>query len=250
LRGGNPSSGCIYIEGARAGDLLAVHVGEIALSDMGFTHFGGRNGAVPGWFGATGIGEQSRIVRIEDGKIHWQPGLELPAKPMLGFVGVAPPFERFSNAWAGYWGGNFDIQEITTGATVYLPIYVDGALLHVGDMHAIQGDGEICGAGGIETEGVVRLRCEVMPLPEGMLGPRIESSTHIMTVGLARPAEDAFRHALENLVLWIETEYGIQRGEAYLLLAQVLEARATQFVNPTITYVAKVAKRYLGAASG
>jgi acetamidase/formamidase len=83
-----------------------------------------------------------------------------------------------------------------------------------------------------------------------MLGPRIESSTHIMTVGLARPAEDAFRHALENLVLWIETEYGIQRGEAYLLLAQVLEARATQFVNPTITYVAKVAKRYLGAASG
>lgn len=245
LRGGNPASGCIYVEGARAGDVLSVHVGPIELSGVGFTRFTGGNGALPSWFGASGIGEQSRIVRIENGIIQWAPGMEIAARPMIGFVGVAPPHERFANGWAGYWGGNFDIQEITTGATVHLPIFVDGALLHVGDMHAVQGDGEICGAGGIETEGVVRVRCEVGPKPEGMIGPRIENGTHLVTVGLARPAEDAFRHALQSLVLWLEDEYGFSRGEAYMLLAQVLEARATQFVNPTITYVAKIAKDYL-----
>lgn len=78
-----------------------------------------------------------------------------------------------------------------------------------------------------------------------MFWPRIINDTHIMTVAMARPAEDAFRHALEATVLWLEESYGFSRGEAYLYLGQVLEARCTQFVNPTFTYIAKVARRYL-----
>jgi acetamidase/formamidase len=113
-------------------------------------------------------------------------------------------------------------------------------------MHAIQGDGEICGAGGIEASGRVRIRCEVLPRPQSWRGPRIEDATHIVTVGFARPAEDAFRSALEALILWLEESYGFERGEAYLFLGQVLEARCTAFVNPTFTYVAKVAKRWIG----
>ena len=245
LRGANPASGCIEIEGAAAGQVLAIHIDDIRLSTMGFTHFGGANGAMPSWFGATGVGEHWKIVAIEGGRIEWEPGLSLQARPMIGFVGVAPPFESFSNARVGYWGGNFDVQEITTGATVYLPVYVPGARLHVGDMHAIQGDGEICGAGGIETEGVVRLRCELYDAFPGMLGPWIEDDTHLICVGCARPAEDAFRLAVESLVVRLETVYGYTRGDAYLLLGQVLEARATQFVNPVVTYVAKVAKRFI-----
>src|SRR5206468_2202262 len=150
-------------------------------------------------------------------------------------------YERIANVWGGPWGGNFDVQEITTDATVYLKVNVPGALLHVGHMHAIQGDGEICGAGGIEASGKVRLRCTLMPAPAHFHWPRIENETHIMTVAMARPAEDAFRHALEALVLWLESDFGFSRGEAYLYLGQVLEARCTQFVNPTFTYVAKVA---------
>ena len=249
LRGGNPSSGCIAVRGAKPGDMLAVHVGEIKLSDTGFTHFSGSSGAVPAMFGQSALGEQSRIVQIQGGEILWREGLRIPARPMIGFVGVAPGAERYHNGWGGWWGGNMDIPEVTTGATMYLPVTVEGALLHVGDMHAIQGDGEICGAGGIETEGTVRLRCTVHPRPEGMRYPRIEDATHLTAVGMARPAEDAFRMALEHLVAWLEegaaSRLPMARGEAFMLLAQVLEARCTQLVNPTFSYVAKVNRKYL-----
>ena len=245
LYGPNPSSGCIYVEGAQPGQVLAVHIGPIALDPMGFTSFQGSTGAMPAWLGGSGIGAHHRIVEIRDGMIHWSDRIKLPVSPMIGFVGVAPARERFHNGWGGYWGGNFDVQEITTGAIVQLVVNVPGALLHIGDMHAIQGDGEICGAGGIEASGRVQIRCELLERPRTMFWPRIIDETHIMTVAMARPAEDAFRHALEAMVLWLEESYGFSRGEAYLLLGQVLEARCTQFVNPTFTYVVKVPRRYL-----
>jgi acetamidase/formamidase len=112
-------------------------------------------------------------------------------------------------------------------------------------MHARQGDGEICGAGGIEASGRVRVHCTLAAAPPQLHWPRIENATHIMTAAMARPAEDAFRHALEALVLWLEADYGFSRGEAYLYLGQILEARCTQFVNPTFTYIAKAARRFL-----
>ncbi len=245
LRGGNPSSGCVYVEGAEPGMMLSVHVGPIELDPLGFTNFRGQTGAMPAWFGSSGVGAHHRIVKIDNHQIVWGDRRRLPAKPMIGFLGVAPAHEKYANTWGGLWGGNFDVQEITTGATVHLRVNVPGALLHVGDMHAIQGDGEICGAGGIEASGRVRLRCTLLPAPHYLHWPRIENATHIMTAAMARPAEDAFRHALESLVLWIESEFGFPRGEAYIYLGQVLEARCTQFVNPTFTYVAKVAKEYL-----
>jgi acetamidase/formamidase len=245
LRGGNPASGCIHVAGAEPGQMLSVHIGPIALDPVGFTRFRGQTGAMPAWFDSSGVGAHSRVVRIEDGVIHWDERRTLSAKPMIGFIGVAPEFERIANVWAGMWGGNFDVQEITTGATVHLRVNVPGALLHVGDMHAIQGDGEICGAGGIEASGVVRLRCELRPAPRNLRWPRVENATHIGVAAMARPCEDAFRHALEGLILWLEEEHGFSRGDAYLWLGQVLEARCTQFVNPTFTYLAKVAKQYL-----
>lgn len=245
LRGGNPSSGCIHVEGAEPGMVLSVHVGAIELDPLGFTSFRGANGAMPAWFGSSGIGAQHRIVRIENGEVIWSERRRLPARPMIGFIGVAPQFETIANTWGGVWGGNFDVQEISSGATVHLRVNVPGAKLHVGDMHAIQGDGEICGAGGIEASGRVRLRCSLSPAPQNFTWPRIENATHIMTAAMARPCEDAFRHALEALVLWLEVDYGFSRGEAYLYLGQVLEARCTQFVNPTFTYVAKVGREWL-----
>jgi len=249
LYGGNPSSGCIYVEGAQPGHVLTVHIGPIELDPVGFTRFGGNTGAMPSWLGS-GIGAHHRIVEIRDGLVHWSERIKLPVAPMIGFVGVAPAKERYHNGWGSYWGGNFDVQEITTGAAVQLVIHTPGALLHIGDMHAIQGDGEICGAGGIEASGRVQVRCELSEKPAAMFWPRIINDSHIMTVAMARPAEDAFRHALEAMVLWLEEEHGFGRGEAYLFLGQVLEARCTQFVNPTFTYVAKVARRFLPEMAG
>jgi len=245
LRGGNPSSGCIRIHGAEPGMMLSVHIGEIRLDPVGFTRFRGTNGAMPGWFNASGVGSHSRIVRIENEFIQWDEHRRLPVRPMVGFIGVAPEYERYANVWGGAWGGNFDVQELTTGAVVYLRVQVPGALLHVGDLHAIQGDGEICGAGGIEASGIVRLRCELRPAPRNLSWPRFEDATHLGVIAMARPCEDAFRHALEGLILWLEEEHGYSRAEAYLWLGQVLEARCTQFVNPTFTYVCKIAKKHL-----
>ena len=160
-------------------------------------------------------------------------------------VDVAPEREARHNGWAGEWGGNFDIQEVTTGARVTIPVNVPGALLHVGDMHARQGDGEICGGGGIETGGIVKLMVELGQKPPEMTWPRIENDSHIMTTAQGKPAEDAFRIALTEMVLWLEAGYGMTRGEAFMFLSQCFEARVTQFVNPSYTYVAKVARKYL-----
>jgi acetamidase/formamidase len=249
LYGGNPSSGCIYVEGAEPGQMITVHIGEIDLDPTGFTHFTGSTGAMPGWLGGSGVGEHYRIVEIQDGLIHWSEEIKLPTRPMLGFVGVAPARERYHNGWAGYWGGNFDAQELTTGASVHLGVNVPGALLHIGDMHAIQGDGEICGAGGIEASGRVKVWCEVGEKPSSMYWPRLTDQTHIAVLAMARPAEDAFRYALEAMVLWLEESYGLTKGEAFLYLGQVLEARCTQFVDPTFTYIAKVARHHLPTPS-
>ena len=245
LRGGNPSSGCIYVQGAEPGQVLIVHIGEIDLDTIGYTQFSGANDAMPGWLNGSGIGEHHKVVEIEDGFILWSDSLKIPVAPMLGMVGVSPANTRWTNAWAGQWGGNLDIPEITTGASLHLRVNVPGALLHVGDMHARQGDGEICGAGGIEAGGRVKVRCELMERPESMTWPRITNETHIMTTATARPAEDAFRTALQEMILWLEDEHGFTRGEAYLFLGQVLEARCTQFVNPTFSYVTKVHRSFL-----
>jgi acetamidase/formamidase len=229
--------------------MLSVEIGPIQLDPLGFTNYRGSNGAMPGWMGHSGIGPQHRIVEIRQGQIHWSDRLILTAQPMLGFVGVASEYETFANTWATRYGGNFDIQEITTGATVHLPVAVPGALLHIGDMHAIQGDGEICGAGGIEASGLVRVTPRLSPLPASMTWPRITNATHIGVATQARPAEDAFRIGLEEMVRWLVEDYSFGTGEAFLYLGQVLEARVTQYVNPTFTYLLKVARKHLPPAT-
>jgi acetamidase/formamidase len=142
-------------------------------------------------------------------------------------------------------GGNLDIQEVTTSSRVTLPVQVSGALLHIGDVHAVQGDGELCCAGGIETRSVVTLRVDLAPRPAEMGWPRIETDSHLIAIGCARPLDDAFRIAVEEMVHWLVADYNITQPEALMLLGQIAEARATQFVNPKYTYVCKVARQFL-----
>jgi acetamidase/formamidase len=186
-------------------------------------------------------------VRIRDGWIEWSDDLKLPVRPMIGTLGTAPAVEVFCNAWPGRYGGNMDAQEVCPGATVYLPVYVPGALLHVGDVHAIQGDGEINCGGGIECRAEVTLTVDLEPQPRRMTWPRIVDDTHLTAVGCARPAEDAFRIATEQLIYWLADGYGMDERDAFLLLGQVLEARCTQFVDPLYTYVAKIKHKFLPA---
>ena len=244
IPGGNPSSGCVWVEGAEPGQVLSVHIEHMELDELGFSQFSPRTNTFPNWLG-NDFGTHYRIVRIADGLVHWSDSLKLPARPMIGLVGVAPEKETHTNSWGGQWGGNMDVQEVTTGATVHLGVNVPGALLHIGDVHAIQGDGEICGAGGVESSALVRVSCELAARPERMTWPRITTDEYIAVVAMARPAEDAFRLAMQDLIFWMVDEFGFSVPEAWLLLGQVLEARLTAIVNPTYSYIAKVRRKYL-----
>lgn len=235
----------VAVEGAEPGQCVAVQIHDIAHEAVGYTASRPGSSAFPDWIRQREWGLLTRTVAIRDGYVEWSDALKLPIAPMVGTLGTAPAEEVFSNAWPGRHGGNMDVQEVRAGATLYLPVNVPGALLHIGDVHAIMGDGEIAGGGGIECRALVRLSATLLTRPARMTWPRVVDSTHIITVGCARPAEDAFRIATEQLVYWMADTYGLPEPEAFMLLSQVLEARVTQFVDPLYTYVAKVKRAYL-----
>ena len=241
---GNPSSGAIWVEGAEPGMAVEVTIEAMDLASVGYTMFAGGNRFFPSTPVTSSDLATSRVVRIRDDHVIWDEKLALATRPMVGMVGVAPAHESQSNLRVGPWGGNMDVQEVCPGATVVLAVNVGGALLHIGDVHALQGDGEI-GGSAIETSGVIRLRVDLIDRPMEMTWPRIVTPDRILTVASGRPAERAFRIAVSELVRWLGADYNIEPQEAVLLLSQVLEARATQVVNPTITYVAGIKRELL-----
>jgi len=242
--GPNPTV-VVAVDGAQPGDVLAVHIDAIQPDALGYTGFEPGTNPFPDWIRHREWGVVTRTVRIRDGLIEWSDKLKLPVRPMIGTLGTAPAVEVFTNDWPGPHGGNLDAQEVCPGATVYLPVHVPGALLHIGDVHAIQGDGEINCGGGIECRSEVTLTVSLEPRPARMGWPRIVDETHLTAVGCARPAEDAFRIATEQLIYWLADDYQMDERDAFLLLGQVLEARCTQFVDPLYTYVAKINRKYL-----
>ena len=248
--GPNPTV-VVAIEGAQPGDMLAVHIEDIVPDELGYTGFGPGANPFPDWIRHKEWGVVTKTVRIRDGWVEWSDDLKLPVQPMIGTLGTAPAVEVFNNGWPGRnSAATWTCRSCGPGRRCYLPVYVPGALLHIGDVHAIQGDGEINSGGGIECRSVVTLTVDVEPRPERMTWPRIVDETHLTAVGCARPAEDAFRIATEQLIYWLADDYGMDEREAFLLLGQVLEARCTQFVDPLYTYVAKIRREYVGKEEG
>ena len=243
----NPATGPVYIEGAAPGDVVRCSIESIEVLSPGVTALVPRNTPFPDWIREREWGVESKVVPIADGVIEWPDGRRLPIAPMVGVIGCAPLLDSISTVDNGPHGGNLDVQEVCPGATVSLPVAVDGALFALGDCHAVQGDGELCGCGGIECRTRTTVTLDVLPRPAEMRWPRFETATHIGVAACARPLEDAFRLAVRELVAWMAASYGFaSEADALLLLGQVAEARATQIVNPKFTYVVKVAKRWLG----
>jgi acetamidase/formamidase len=120
----------------------------------------------------------------------------------------------------------------------------------MGDCHAMQGDGECNGMGAIEIATVLTVKVSLAKAPPRLNHPRIETATHICTLGCARPLEDAMRIAFEEMVYWMEDEWKIPVPEGYMLLGQIAEARCTQVVNPKYTYICKVNKSLLAGYFG
>jgi acetamidase/formamidase len=167
--------------------------------------------------------------------------------PMHGTVGVAPAgLEVRSALVPDAHGGNLDTPEMRTGVTCYLGVNVPGALFSLGDGHARQGEGETCGVA-VECAMDTVIAIELIkgrPTP----WPRLESDTHIMTAGSARPLEDAFRIAQLDLVQWIAADYGLSELDAYQLVSQGVESPLANVCDTNYTSVAKMRKEWLPAS--
>jgi acetamidase/formamidase len=172
--------------------------------------------------------------------------ITVPLQPMLGRVAVAPEGEEsFDGMWPGNFGGNMDASDVREGATVYLPIFHDGALFYFGDGHALQGDGEICGSG-LETTMDVTLQFELIK-GKKIAWPRIENEEFIMTVGSVRPLSDALRIASVEMVEWVAADYGFDKWDAYQVVSQLTTMRIANMVDPNYSVVVKMPKKYLPA---
>ena len=208
------------------------------------------DGACPGDTLAVAI-TYSRPVNSSDKEgVNWSQALKLPLQPMIGTIGTAPAGEGVTNKYAYPTGGNMDVQEICPGTTIYLPVCVPGALLHVGDVHAIMGDGEISMGGGIECRATVTLRVTVQKGYAARQWLRAENAEYIMTIANEIRMKDSFCEATRELIHWMCDDYDFTPQEAYLLLGQVLEARCTMLHGddgPFSPYICKIKKKYLKA---
>ena len=186
----------------------------------------------------------ARSVGILDLPASASKRIELPLRPMLGRVAVAPSgAEAFGGLWPGNFGGNMDAADVREGVTVYLPIFHDGALFYFGDGHALQGDGEIVGSG-LETTMDVTFQFDLIK-GQKIGWPRFEDADDLMVAGSARPLVDAFRIAQVELIEWLAADYGFDRIDAYQVVSQAGHSRIANVVDPLYTVVAKFPKRFL-----
>jgi acetamidase/formamidase len=270
--GGNPQTGPFYVEGAEPGDTLAVHFDRMYpnrtsgftaksvapwIVDPSFVIELPRETA-PGprpptpderYVDLWDIDFERGIARLHTPRAGLETLQELKLDPMLGCFGVAPSRgQAISCATSGQHGGNMDYRGFRQGVTVYFPVWVPGALLHVGDGHAIQGDGEIVGTG-IEISFDVQFTVELL---KGKTSnwPRAENETEIMAVGNARPLDQCVQHATTELMRWLEQDYGLDYRASSILLGQCIRYDLGNVFDPAYTMVAKIEKRFLPRKKG
>jgi len=255
--GGNPETGPFYVETAVPGDTLVVHLTHVrlnrdwAISDDGIVPRGldsdlavkmkGNEKSVR-WHLDTARG----VATLEKPSEHLS-HYSVPLRPMLGCVGTAPrPASAApSTGDSGDFGGNMDFNEVVEGATVYLPVRTPGALLYLGDGHAAQGDGELNG-NALETSMEVEFTVDVIP-GKRVPGPRVESATHIMAVGLDGSIDDAFRDATSNMAAWLEEKYGLTPPEVAEVLGTSAEYKVSEVADRNAGVVLKINKERLQA---
>ena len=250
--------GPFHIEGATPGDTLIVRILKLAPNrDVAISN------VTP--YNISGVAGDNRTRLLNDPlparRFVWQidrarqmgildlpnsasKRIEIPLRPMLGRVAVAPAGEE---AWGGLWpgdfGGNLDASDVAQGATIHLPVFHEGALFYFGDFHALQGDGEIVGSG-LESTADVTFQFDLIK-GKRIRWPRIENDEYIMVAGSIRPLIDALRIAYVELIEWLVNEYGFEKMEAYQIASQAGVVRVANVVDPNYTVIAKFPKRLL-----
>jgi amidase len=252
----NPQTGPFFVDGAEPGDTLAIHIEKLEPAraygiSSSFPGFGALNGTdrtamlLPDlpetvWF--YDVDREKAVARTHsaDGKHTW----EVPLAPFLGCLGVAPGNgEARSTIVPDSFGGNMDCPEVRAGNTVYLGVRVPGGLVSFGDGHFAMGDGEIIGTA-IEGALNVELTVELVKRRETPW-PRIENADWMMSLGAARPLEDAARIAYKDMVQWVMEKTGLGLMDAYEFVSQNAVAPLTEMVDPLYTVLVKIPKSRL-----
>ncbi len=252
---GNPQTGPFFVAGAEPGDSLVLRLDRLTPNrPIGVTSTVLAPNTVDPEFARKlpDHPEAEWRVDLERGEVMLAtpiPGLErlhLPLAPMLGCFGVAPARgEAISTATSAAHGGNMDYRGFREGVTVYLPVFVPGALFHLGDGHAVQGDGEVVGTGveiSFDVEFTVDLR-----KGQRIGWPRGENDEYIFTAGNARPLDQALQHATTEMLHWLERDWDLDVVAASTLLGQCVEYEVGNVFDPAYTMICKVPKRVLAS---
>lgn len=232
--GGHALTGPVYIEDAEPGDTLLVEVLQILPSEWGWT--------------ATGPGVGLLHDEVEEWTMHvWDlrsgtaavfaPGVRVPMAPFCGVMGAAPAEPgRHKTAPPRRAGGNLDVRQLSAGATLALPVLVPGALFSVGDAHAAQGDGEVCGTG-IEMDATVTLRFDLIKGKEPN-APQFHTSTTgsidgpwFAATGVHTDLYEAAREAIRGVLAYLEERHGVSRPRGLILASACVDLRISQVVN-------------------
>ena len=253
--GGNPETGPFYIEGTFPGDTLVVHIVRLklnrdyAISDDGIVDRGLTSDL------AIKTKDNNNNVRWHL-DLQWgvatpeKPGehmknYSVPVRPMLGCVATAVPPAAAPppTGDSGRFGGNMDFNEVVEGNTVYLPVSTPGALLYFGDGHALQGDGELNG-NALETSMDVEVAVDVIS-GKPLRGPRVESTTHIIAMGLDGSLDGAFRNATDNMANWLMDTYKLTASEVAQVIGTAAEYKVSEVADRNAGIVLKISKERL-----
>jgi amidase len=235
----NPATGPVRVREAEPGDVLAVHILDIRVADQGVMV------TVPdmGILGKHFTSSTTRVIPIEDGCAIFSEGLKVPIDPMIGVIGTAPASADIPCGTPGDHGGNMDCKKIRKGATVYLPVFVPGAMLAMGDLHALMGDGEILICG-VEINGEVDVQIDILKGKSYPL-PMLEDAESWITIATAKTLDAAAAQATENMAIWLQRENGYSIEYAGMLMSALGDLRICQIVDPLMTVRFEFPKKFL-----
>lgn len=225
----NPATGPLYVEGAAPGDTLKVEILRIDLAPQAAVVEMPDSGVTGLWADQ----ESTKIIPVADGKAVFSDRLTLPLCPMIGVIGTAPAEGAISTGTPDVHGGNMDCKRIGAGTTLYLPVNVTGALLAMGDLHALMGDGEVCVCGG-EIAGAVTVKVSVVK-GRSLPLPFLVTEEHAMAIYSAPSIDAAAQGATQRMRAFLIDQVKLPPHEAGMLLSLAGDLRICQAVDPNKT---------------
>jgi amidase len=235
----NPATGPVFVNGAEPGDTLVVRVVSIEPADRGAIVTG------PG-MGVLGDGTKrhaTRILPLEGDAVVFD-DLRLPARPMIGVIGVAPSQGSYPTGTAHRHGGNMDTKEIVEGCAVYFPVAQPGALLALGDVHAVMGDGEVC-VSACEVDARVTVEIDLIKGRQAEW-PIVEIEDAILILVSLPTIQEALEEATRQAVKLLQAARGLSHEDAYMLASLAVDVGVSQLVDPNKTAKARIPNAVLG----